>query len=85
MIKRLNKYFDDLEQRSSVDKADLLAEIDKLKNANKSSKRSCNDENDNSQFKQLSHRFNAKDKELVQASEKIDKLNDAFKNYCAFS
>jgi hypothetical protein len=78
----LNNYIEKLERRSRVDQAILLAEIENLKQTVKSNKRSLDDEDDNSQLKQLNHRFKAKEKELGQASEKIEKLNDAFKTYC---
>ncbi len=68
-IARLNNYIEKLEHRSSVDQAILLAEIENLKQTIKSNKRSLDEEDDNSQLKQLNHRVKAKDKELVQASE----------------
>ena len=81
-ITRLSDYCDKLENRASIDQALLKNEIDHLKKIIKSNKRTLDDEDDNNQLKQANHRFNVKQKELIQAGEKIEKLNSAFKNYC---
>jgi len=78
----LSDYCDKLENRASIDQALLKNEIDHLKKIIKSNKRTLDDEDDNNQLKQVNHRFNVKQKELSQANEKMEKLNDAFKNYC---
>jgi hypothetical protein len=59
-----------------ADKADLLVKIDKLK------RKRVNSDDNGTEIKQLNHRFSTKERELVQANEKINNLNEALSKYC---